>query len=101
MSGVRCPGDWGPLYADDLLLPSPSAEGLQRNLSTLHRYTTTWAFPINMDTSKVMVFQIKKSNLNKSIFTISKIILEQVQRNLLFWFKQYLHLANSTLQLKI
>ncbi len=47
------------LYADDLLLLSPHEEGLHQSLSVLEKYSSDWALPINMEKSKIMIFQKK------------------------------------------
>ncbi len=47
------------LYADDLLLLSPHEEGLHQSLSILEKYSNDWALPINMEKSKIMIFQKK------------------------------------------
>ncbi|KAL2089119.1 hypothetical protein ACEWY4_016018 [Coilia grayii] len=68
------------LFADDLLLLSPSAEGLQESLNILNEYSQTWALTINMEKSKIIVFQRKHSKINnKYNFTTGPHILEQVK----------------------
>ncbi len=44
------------LYADDLVLLSPTKEGLQDSLNLLEDYCQTWALTVNPQT-KVMIFQ--------------------------------------------
>ena len=44
------------LYADDLILLSQSAEGLQLTLDKLHSYCLRWNLQINVKKSKAMVF---------------------------------------------
>ena len=44
------------LYADDLLLLSTTAEGLQRNISKADEFCKQWGLSINIDKTKIMVF---------------------------------------------
>jgi hypothetical protein len=44
------------LYADDLVLLSETDKGLQESLDALGTYCKTWGLEINIDKSKVMVF---------------------------------------------
>lgn len=45
------------LYADDLVLLSPTREGLQQSLEVLKDFCHTWALKINHQKTKIMVFQ--------------------------------------------
>ncbi len=47
------------LYVDDLVLLSPTAEGLQHSLALLEQYCEEWALTVNLDKTRVMVFQKK------------------------------------------
>ena len=44
------------LYADDFLLLSESAEGLQNCMNNVDNYCLNWGLEINYDKSKVMIF---------------------------------------------
>ncbi len=67
------------LYADDLLLLSPHEEGLHQSLSILEKYSNDWALPINMQKSKIMIFQKKPRLANKKYeFTIGGTIINHV-----------------------
>ena len=44
------------LYADDIVLLSQSKEGLQNCLNTLYDYCSVWKLQVNIDKSKVIVF---------------------------------------------
>lgn len=67
------------LFADDLLLLSPTEEALQESLSILEKYSQTWNLKINTAKSKVMIFQRKKrSNQRKYNFTVDGETLCQV-----------------------
>ena len=45
------------LFVDDLVLLSPTKEGLQQHLDLLHRFCQTWALTVNLSKTKIMVFQ--------------------------------------------
>ena len=61
------------LYADDLLLISTSAEGLQQSLDRLSKYCQDWLLKINPTKTKVIVFQKKsrKSAIDKHNYIVS------------------------------
>ena len=44
-------------YADDLVILSPTKEGLQQNLDLLHQYCQNWALTVNMKKTKMITFQ--------------------------------------------
>ncbi len=52
---------------DDLLLLSPHEEGLHQSLSVLEKYSSDWALPINMEKSKIMIFQKKPRLADKNM----------------------------------
>lgn len=45
------------LFADDLVLLSPTAQGLQQSLDLLEHYCQTWALTVNPKKTKIMIFQ--------------------------------------------
>ena len=47
------------LYADDLVLLSPTQQGLQQHLDLLEQYCQNWALTVNFNKSKIMIFQKK------------------------------------------
>ena len=61
------------LYADDLLLISSSAEGLQQSLNRLSKYCQDWQLNINPTKTKVIIFQKKsrKSIIDKCKFLVN------------------------------
>ncbi len=63
------------LYADDLVLLSPTAEGLQHSLALLEQYCEEWALTVNLDKTRVMVFQ-KKARSQGNQFTYGGEVLE-------------------------
>ena len=44
------------MFADDLVLISETAEGLQNCLNALQNYCDKWCLSINTDKTKVMIF---------------------------------------------
>lgn len=44
------------LYADDIVLLSESAEGLQKSLQNLHQYCNKWDLKVNIEKTKIIVF---------------------------------------------
>jgi hypothetical protein len=56
------------LYADDLVLLSLSEKGLQRNINELNKFCHDWKLDINLDKTKIMIFnkagRALKANLN-------------------------------------
>ncbi len=45
------------LYADDLVLLSPTEEGLQDSLNLLEDFCHSWALTVNLQKTRVMMFQ--------------------------------------------
>jgi len=44
------------LYANDLLLMSNNAQGLQASLNKLHKYCQQWGLSVNTTKTKILVF---------------------------------------------
>ena len=65
------------LYADDLLILSQGACGLQTSLNNLHDYCQKWHLEINIKKTKIMIFNSKK---HLQVFKIGNSILEQTER---------------------
>ena len=61
------------LYANDLILISNTAEGLQRSLDTLSKFCNDWLLNINLKKTKVIIFQkeLRQSTFNNH-FKINK-----------------------------
>ena len=53
-------------FADDLVLVSESAQGLQKCIDILSRYCFDWKLCVNMDKTKVMIFS--QNTLNESMY---------------------------------
>ena len=68
------------LYADDLLLISSSAEGLEQTLNRLSKYCQDWLLNINPSKTKVIIFQKKsrKSIIDKYKFLVNNENIEIV-----------------------
>ena len=68
------------LYADDLILISHTAEGLQTALNTLSQFCNDWLLNINPKKTKVVIFQkkLRKSTLNNHHFHINREKIENV-----------------------
>ncbi len=65
-SQIRC-----LLYADDLVLLSPTKHGLQQNLDLLEQYCQTWALTVNLKKTNIMIFQKRsRSQGTQHIFTL-------------------------------
>lgn len=47
------------LYADDLVLLSPTPQGLQQHLNLLEEYCQNWALTVNLKKTNIMIFQKK------------------------------------------
>ena len=56
------------LYADDVILLSESAEGLQRGLDCMYEYCNTWRLKLNVNKSKIVIFKIGRRRMNESWF---------------------------------
>ena len=48
------------LYADDIVLLSESQKGLQQMLNILHAYCLKWKLSINVNKTKIVIFNSKK-----------------------------------------
>ena len=71
------------LFADDLVILSPTQEGLQQNLDLLHRFCQTWALTVNFIKIKIMVFQKRSScKDHKYKFHLDTIDLEHTTKTI-------------------
>jgi hypothetical protein len=64
------------MYADDVILISESANGLQNCLNKLSDYCETWNLCINIDKTKVMIFNKSGKVIRKNIFRYNDYVLE-------------------------
>ena len=68
------------LFADDLVLLSPTKEGLQQHLDLMHRFCQTWALTVNLSKTKIMVFQKRSSHQDhKYKFHLDTVALEHTK----------------------
>nr|WPH61295.1 reverse transcriptase [Somniosus microcephalus] len=59
-------------YADDLVLLSPTEQGLQQQLDLLDKYCQNWALTVNLKKTNIMIFQKRpRCQENKYQFTLS------------------------------
>ena len=66
------------LYADDLVLMSETADGLQRCIDKLYNYCDKWGLQINIKKTKSVVFN-KTGKLDEKIFNINNIPIERAR----------------------
>ena len=69
-------------YADDLILISRSAAGLQKQLNILHSYSKKWLLKINLKKTKTLIFQKqnRKSTRDKFSFFLNGIPLDKASQ---------------------
>ena len=65
------------LYADDLVLLSPTREGLQQSLEILDNFCKNWALKINHQKTKIVIFQKRSKNEGNYIYTIDNTNIKQ------------------------
>ncbi len=71
----------GLLYADDLVLLSPTKDGRQQHLNLLQRFCQTWAFTINTAKNKIMIFQKQARNqVNTNYFYLDTTKLQHTKK---------------------
>jgi hypothetical protein len=66
------------MFADDILLLSESAEGLQKSLDKLSEYCKKWQLSVNVKKTKAIIFQQRNIPYNKSDFYFNGYKLEKV-----------------------
>lgn len=65
------------MYADNIILLSSLADGLQQKLNILEKYCNDWCLNINTSKTKIIVFN-KAGRLSKSKFNFADVELEYV-----------------------
>ena len=68
------------MFADDLVLLSESAEGLQRCLNNLQTYCEKWSLTINTEKTKVIIFNKGGYKISRHSFMIMNSNIEIVQK---------------------
>ena len=58
------------MYADDLIMMSPTQEGLQKSIDNLSNYCKKWKLSINTKKTKCMIFS-KGTNIKKTNFILN------------------------------
>jgi len=56
------------MYADDLLVISPSPEGLQQSLDVIHKHAQDWKLEVNTKKSNIIIFSSNGQNKNRVNF---------------------------------
>ncbi len=56
------------MYADDLVIFSESADGLQNCLNKLHAYTEKWGLKVNLKKTKILIFQNRGRRSNNTFY---------------------------------
>ena len=64
------------MFADDLILMSESAEGLQKCLDKLQEYCTKWCLTVNIDKTKVIIFNKGGARYSRYKFRIMNCDIE-------------------------
>ena len=73
------------LFVDDLLLLSPTKEGLQQDQDLLHRFCQTWALTVNLSKTNIMVFQKRSSRQDHEYkFHLDTVALEHIKNDTYF-----------------
>ena len=65
------------MYADDLLVISPSPEGLQQSI---HKHTQDWKLKVNTKKSNIIIFSGNRQNNNEVNFKYENEILQIVEK---------------------
>ena len=66
------------LYADDIVLISSTADGLQKQLDALNDWSTTWKLKVNVDKTKVVHFRRTSDRATDVEFLLGDTALEVV-----------------------
>ena len=66
------------MYADDLVILSKSAEGLQQYLNELEKYSNNSHISVNIDKTKIMIFNNQGKRMNKFQFYYNQLQLVNV-----------------------
>ena len=68
------------MYADDLVLISQSANGLQNCLNALQSYCNKWCLTVNTKKTKVIIFNQGGYKIKRFSFTFNNTVVEIVQQ---------------------
>ena len=67
------------MFADDLVILSESAKGLQNAINSLHNYCTKWGLTVNIDKTKVLIFNKGGHKFTSYNFTLNGLKIDIVQ----------------------
>ena len=68
------------MYADDLLIISPSPKGLQQSLNVIHRHAQQWKLKVNTKKSNIIIFSGNGQNKNNIDFKYNNETLQIVDK---------------------
>ena len=68
------------MYADDLLVISPSPEELQQSLDVIHKHAHDWKLKVNTKKSNIIIFSGNGQNKNKINFKYDNETLQIVEK---------------------
>ena len=68
------------MYTDDLLVISPSPQGLQQSLDVIHKHDQEWKLKVNTKTSNIIIFSGNGQNKNKINFKYENETLQIVDK---------------------
>ena len=68
------------MYADDLLIISPSPEGLQQSLNVIHRHAQQWKLKVNTKKSNIIIFSGNGQNKSNIDFKYNNATLQIVDK---------------------
>ena len=68
------------MYADDLLVISPSPEGLQQSLNVIHQHAQQWKLKVNTKKSNIIIFSGNGQNKNSTNFKYNNETLQIVDK---------------------
>ena len=68
------------MYADDLLVISPSPEGLQRSINIIQKHAEEWKLKVNTKKSNIIIFSGNGQNKNKENFKYGNELLHIVDK---------------------
>ena len=88
------------MYADDLIILSRTAPGLQKCLDCLSSYCQKWKLSINMKKTKCMSFQSKNKKCKKVQFRVNNSVIENVIENSSEKARRAIFALNSRFTLK-
>ena len=69
------------MYADDLLIISPSPEGLQQSRNVIHRHAQQWKLKVNTKKSNIIIFSGNGQNKNNIDFKYNNETLQILSTN--------------------